>query len=162
DSGKAGAIKGAVQGKVTDGKKASAAAITTTTNAPPDTAAAKDKPVTPLVPDRPPPAPGAPEPANAIPDKAPPAATDFSDGPRQVDAQMADAQVTEDQLKKGNEPAFDDALAAKKDGEAHAATAPGVVRTNEAQTLAAAKAGAQAQGAAAMTVMAAHRKTAGA
>jgi len=161
DSGKADAVKGEVQGKVSAGKQTSAKAIETTTKAPPDTAAAKDKPVTPLQPDQPPPTPGAPDPSRAVPDKAPPAATDFSDGPKQVDSQMADAQVTEEQLAKSNEPEFTGALKEKKAGEAHAATAPGQVRAAEATTLSGAKAAAAQAGATAMTTMTADRTKAG-
>ncbi|MDQ3153566.1 MAG: hypothetical protein M3R63_18240 [Actinomycetota bacterium] len=161
DSGKADAVKGEVQGKVGAGKETSAKAIETTTKAPPDTAAAKDKPVTPLRPDQPPPKPSAPNPDQAVPDKAPPAATDFSEGPQQVDQQMADAQVTEEQLAKSNEPEFTGALKEKKEGEQHAATAPGQVRAAEAQTLAGAKAQAGQAGAAVMTTMTADRTKAG-
>jgi hypothetical protein len=161
DSGKAAAVKGEVQGKVGAGKEASAKAIETTTKAPPDTSAAKDKPVTPLRPDQPPPKPGTPDPNQAVPDKAPPAATDFSEGPKQVDQQMADAQVTEEQLAKSNEPEFTGALKDKKAGEAHAATAPGQVRAAEANTLSGAKAAAAQAGATAMTAMAADRTKAG-
>ncbi|MFG1951406.1 hypothetical protein [Micromonospora sp. NPDC048830] len=162
DSGKADAVKGQVQGQVTDGKKASANAIETTTKAPPDTSKAVDKQVTPLVADRPPGTPGTPDPAKAVPDKAPPAATDFSDGPKQVDQQMADAQVTEEQLAKSNEPEFTGALKEKDAAEQHAATAPGQVRAAEAQTLAGAKAAAGQEGAAAMAALATDRKQAGA
>ncbi len=161
DSGKAEAVKGEVQGKVGEGKDTSAKAIDTTTKAPPDTSAAKDKPVTPLAPDQPPPKPGAPDPSQAVPDKAPPAATDFSEGPKQVDQQMADAQVTEEQLAKSNEPEFTGALKDKKEGEQHAATAPGAVRAEEAKTLSGAKAAAGQAGATAMTTMAADRTKAG-
>ncbi|MGH7511006.1 MAG: phage tail protein [Gemmatimonadales bacterium] len=161
DSGKADAVKGEVQGKVGAGKESSAKAIETTTKAPPDTAAAKDKQVTPLRPDQPPPKPGAPDPSQAVPDKAPPAATDFSAGPKQVDQQMADAQVTEEQLAKSNEPEFTGALKEKKAGEAHAATAPGQVRGAEAKTLAGAKEQAAQAGATAMTTMAGDRAKAG-
>ncbi|BCJ56875.1 hypothetical protein Jiend_02970 [Micromonospora endophytica] len=161
-SGKADAVKGQVQGQVTDGKKASANAIETTTKAPPDTAAAKEKPVTPLVADKPPGTPGTPDPAKAVPDKAPAAATDFSAGPQQVDKQMADAQVTEEQLAKSNEPEFTGALKEKNAVEKHAATAPGQVRAAEAKTLAGAKAAAGQAGAAAMTALTADRKQAGA
>ncbi|MGH3799761.1 MAG: hypothetical protein ACRDTD_06435, partial [Pseudonocardiaceae bacterium] len=161
DSGKADAVKGEVQGKVGAGKEASAKAIETTTKAPPDTAAAKDKPVTPLRPDQPPPKPGTPDPSQAVPDKAPPAATDFSEGPKQVDQQMADTQVTEEQLAKSNEPEFTGALKEKKVGEAHAATAPGQVRAAEAKTLSGAKAAAAQAGATAMTAMTADRAKTG-
>jgi len=161
DSGKADAVKGEVQGKVGAGKETSAKAIESTTKAPPDTAAVQDKPVTPLQPDHPPPTPGAPDPSRAVPDKAPPAATDFSDGPKQIDSQMADAQVTEEQLAKSNEPEFTGALKEKKEGEAHAATAPGQVRAAEATTLSGAKAAAAQAGATAMTTMTADRTKAG-
>lgn len=161
DSGKAAAVKGEVQGKVGAGKQASAKAIATTTKAPPDTAAAKEKKVTPLRPDQPPPKPGAPNPAQAVPDKAPPSATDFSAGPKQVDQQMAGAQVTEEQLAKSNEPEFTGALKEKKAGEAQAATSPGQVRAGEAKTLSGAKASAAQAGAAAMTTMTADRTKAG-
>ena len=161
-SGKADAVKGQVAGQVTDGKKKSVAQIESATAAPPDTSAARPKPVTPLAPDRPPPPPGAPDPARAVPDKAPPEATDFSAGPKQVASQLAEAEVTEEQLATSNEPAFSDALAAKKEGEAHAATAPGTVRIAEAQTLAAAKAQAGQASAAAMTAMATDRTRIGA
>ncbi|MGH4016783.1 MAG: hypothetical protein ACRDSL_23190 [Pseudonocardiaceae bacterium] len=162
DSGKADAVKGQVQGKVGAGKKASAGEIESTTKAPPDTSKAKEKQVTPLKPDQPPPTPGAPDASKAVPDKAPPAATDFSAGPKQVDQQMADAQVTEEQLAKSNEPEFQGALKDKKAGEQHAATAPGQVRGKEAQTLSGAKAQAAQAGATAMTALSADRKQAGA
>ncbi|MER5704946.1 hypothetical protein ABT023_23780 [Micromonospora sp. NPDC002296] len=162
DSGKADAVKGQVQGQVTDGKKTSASAIETTTKAPPDTSQAKDKQVVPLVADKPPATPGTPDPAKAVPDKAPPAATDFSAGPKQVDQQMADAQVTDEQLAKSNEPEFTGALKEKTAVEQHAQTAPGQVRAAETQTLTGAKAAAGAAGATAMTALAGSRKQAGA
>jgi hypothetical protein len=161
-SGKAEAVKGQVQGQVSQGKQQSASQIESTTKAPPDTAAAKEKPVTPLTPDRPPPTPAAPNPANAVPDKAPPEATDFSAGPAQVNDQMATAQVTEQQLANANEPEFTGALAAKHEGEQHAATAPGQVRAKEAQTLAGTKAQAAQEGGAAMAALSATRRQAGA
>ncbi|WP_052707323.1 hypothetical protein [Streptomyces rubellomurinus] len=157
-SGKAAAVKGHVQGQVADGKKRSAAAIETTTKAAPDTSAAKEKPVTPLAPQPAAANPGAPDASYAVPDKAPPAATDFSAGPKQVDQQMADAQVTEAQLAKSNEPAFTAALKDKKAGEQHAATAPGQVRAAESKTLTTAKAAAATAGATAMSGLTAVRQ----
>jgi hypothetical protein len=156
------AVKGQVQGQVGDGKKASAGLIESATKAPPDTAAAKEKQVTPHKADQPPPTPGTPDAGKAIPDKAPPSATDFSDGPKQVDDQMSQAEVTEDQLAKSNEPEFTGALQDKQEGEKHAAAAPGLVRKKEAETLAGAKAQATQTGATAMTKIAADRTHAGA
>ncbi|WP_253842323.1 hypothetical protein [Actinokineospora globicatena] len=162
DSGKADAVKGQVQGQVTQGKQQSAEQIETTTKAPPDTGAAVDKPVTPLAPGRPPPTPAPPNAANTVPDKAPVAATDFSAGPAQVDQQMAQAEVTEDQLVRSNEPEFTGALREKKSAEAHAVTAPGQVRSAEAQTLAGNKSDAAQAGTSAMAAFAGDRAKAGA
>jgi hypothetical protein len=160
-SGKANQIKGAVQGHVTEGKKATTGPITEATKAAPDLSVAKDKPVTPLSPDQPPGTPATPNPSQAVPDKAPASATDFSAGPKQVNDQMAQAEVTEEQLKAGNEPEFDAALGQKKELEEHSATVPGQVRASEAKTLERAKGEAAATGAAAMSAMAVHRVQAG-
>ncbi|MFE9040498.1 hypothetical protein ACFYOG_06225 [Streptomyces sp. NPDC007818] len=160
-SGKADKVKEEVDGKVGEGKDTSAKDIETTTKAPPDTSAAKDKPVTPLDPDRPPANPGAPSASDAIPAKQPPAVTDFSQGPAENDKAMADAEVTEEQLAKGNEPEFDEALKAKKTAETDSAKAPGKAHTAEDQQLATAKAGAAAAGAQAMNTLTATRDAAG-
>ncbi len=92
DSGKADRVKEQVDGKVTDGKKTSAKDIETTTKAAPDTSKAKTKKVTPMTADKPPANPGAPSADDAVPDKQPPAVTDFSAGPKQNDKAMADAE----------------------------------------------------------------------
>ncbi|MFI6648144.1 hypothetical protein ACIBI8_11000 [Streptomyces sp. NPDC050529] len=160
-SGKADKVKEEVDGKVTDGKESSAKDIDTATKAPPDTSAAKDKPVTPLTPDQPPGNPGAPSAADAIPAKQPAAVTDFSEGPAQNDKEMADAEVTEDQLAKGNEPEFNEALSAKKTAETDSEKAPAKGKSAENQQLNTAKAGAAASGAAAMTALTATRGKAG-
>lgn len=160
-SGKAEKVKAEVDGKVTDGKESSAKDIDTATKAPPDTSAAKDKPVTPLTPDQPPGNPGAPSAADAIPAKQPAAVTDFSEGPAQNDKEMADAEVTEEQLAKGNEPEFNEALSAKKTAETDSEKAPAKGKSAENQQLTTAKAGAAASGAAAMTALTTTRTQAG-
>ncbi|MEU0695663.1 hypothetical protein ABZ349_16965 [Streptomyces niveus] len=160
-SGKADQVKAEVDGKVTDGKESSAKDIDTATQAPPDTSAAKEKEVTPLTADQPPANPGAPSASDAIPEKQPAAVTDFSEGPAQNDQAMADAEVTEEQLAKGNEPEFNDALSAKKTSEADAAKAPAKGRAAEDQQLASAKEGAAASGAQAMSALTATRGAAG-
>ncbi|MFG2134621.1 hypothetical protein ACGFNV_43625 [Streptomyces sp. NPDC048751] len=160
-SGKAEAVKGQVKGQVAQGGQTSAKEIDTATKAGPDLSKAKDKPVTPLTPDAPPPAPGAPNPAGAVPARQPDAVTDFSGGPQQVNQQMADAEVTEEQLAKSNEPQFTDALSAKKEGEKHSAVAPGQARGAEARQLTAARQGAAAVGTQAMTGLAAARTATG-
>ncbi|MFK4210011.1 hypothetical protein [Streptomyces sp. NPDC030920] len=160
-SGKADKIKGEVDGKVKDGKESSAKDIDTATKAPPDTSAAKDKPVTPMTPDQAPGNPGAPSAADAVPAQQPASVTDFSQGPAANDQAMADAEVTEDQLAKGNEPEFDQALSAKKTAETDSAKAPAKGKAAEAQQLSTAKAGAAASGAQAMNALTATRASAG-
>ncbi|ALO92072.1 hypothetical protein SHL15_0886 [Streptomyces hygroscopicus subsp. limoneus] len=161
DSGKAEKVKGAVDGKVTDGKKASAKDIETTTKAAPDTSKAKEKQVVPLRPDQPPANPGAPSAEDATPRQQPPEVTDFSEGPRKTDQQMADADVTEEQLARSNEPDFTAALGEKRKAEQHSATAPAQARTAEKAQLATAKSGAAAAGAQAMNALTATRNAAG-
>ncbi|GAA3478687.1 hypothetical protein [Streptomyces yanii] len=160
-SGKADKIKSEVDGKVTDGKEKSAKDIETTTKAAPDTSAAKDKQVTPMTPDQPPANPGAPSAADAIPAQQPAAVTDFSEGPAQNDKAMADAEVTEDQLAKGNEPEFNEALSAKKTAETDSAKAPAKGKAAEAQQLSSAKTAAAASGTQAMNALTATRAAAG-
>ncbi|WP_457515903.1 phage tail protein [Streptomyces sp. TE33382] len=160
-SGKADKIKDEVDGKVTDGKESSAKDIDTATKAPPDTSAAKDKEVTPLTPDQPPANPGAPSASDAVPAKQPAAVTDFSEGPAANDRAMTDAEITEEQLAKGNEPEFDEALSAKKTAETDSAKAPAKGLAAEDQQLAGAKQNAAASGAQAMTALTATRAAAG-
>ncbi|MFD3957937.1 MULTISPECIES: phage tail protein [Streptomyces] len=160
-SGKADQVKAAVDGKVTDGKESSAKDIETATKAPPDTSAAQEKAVTPLTPDRPPANPGAPSATDAVPEKQPAAVTDFSEGPAANDKAMADAEVTEEQLARSNEPEFTEALSAKKTAETDAAKAPAKGQAAENAQLSAAKANAAASGAQAMTALTATRSAAG-
>ncbi|QDL68920.1 hypothetical protein DNK48_05380 [Streptomyces malaysiensis subsp. malaysiensis] len=157
DSGKADEVRAEVHGKVGEGTSDSAQQIAATTAAPPDTSAAVPKKVVPLAPDRPPGTPGTPDPANAVPDKLPPSATDLSAGPEKLNRRMADAQVTEGQLKKSNEPAFKSALNEKKAAERHSAVAPGRMRGHEKKELNAATARARRLGAASMGAMGAQR-----
>ncbi|WTW99160.1 hypothetical protein OG216_40045 [Streptomycetaceae bacterium NBC_01309] len=160
-SDKAEQVKGEVDGQVGQGKEQSAKDIETTTKAAPDTSQATDKKVTPMQPDQAPANPGSPDPAGAVPDKQPAEVTDFSEEKKSTDQEMASAEVTEDQLKKGNEPQFDDAVAAKKEGEKHSEKAPDKARTEEDKQRDAAKQGAAAAGAQAMEKLTATRQQAG-
>ncbi|WP_406636488.1 hypothetical protein [Amycolatopsis sp. WGS_07] len=136
ESGKAEEVKTEVQGKVGQGKDASAQEIADTTAAPPQPAP-DAKQVVPMAADKVPGKPGAPDPAQAAPDQLPASATDMSAGPEQVDRQMADAQVTEQQLafKNSREPQFDKAVKEKKTMEAHSEAAPKKLRAGEAGEL---------------------------
>jgi hypothetical protein len=157
DSGKPAEVKAEVAGKVGEGKNDSAEQIADTTAAPPDTSAAEVKQVVPMAADRPPGTPGTPDPAKATPDKLPPSATDMSAGPANVDREMTDNQVTEQQLKKSNEPAFGSALKDKKTAEQHSEATPPELRKNESQQLRQTTAQAKHFGAAAMGAIAGRR-----
>jgi hypothetical protein len=154
ESGKAEEVKKEVQGKVGEGKEASAKEIADTTAQTPQPAPDAKK-VVPLAPDKVPGKPGAPNPDQAGPDPLPASATDMSAGPAQVDHQMAVAQVTEQQLSFQNsrEPQFDKAVGDKKTMEAHSATAPAHLRAGEATELKQVRNTAATRGTAAMAGM---------
>ena len=160
ESGKAEEVKQEVQTKVGEGKEASAKEIADTTRATPKPAA-DEKPVVPLAGDKVPGKPATPDPNRAAPDPLPKSATDLSAGPARVDKQMADAQVTEPQLLKSNEPAFTKAVKDKKSMEAHSQSAPDQLRAGEAKEIKQVKATAAARGAATMAAMHATRVTTG-
>ena len=158
-SGKADQIKSEVLGKVTAGKDASAKDVTDKTKEAPDTSKAVEKPVTPLPAEPAPPAPAPPDAKKAVPDKAPAEQTDLRADQCDTNSKMAEAGVTEGQLAQSNEPEFTGALAAKKTGEQHTATAPAAVRESEAGQLAATTGNAQASGQTAVAAMAGARTT---
>jgi hypothetical protein len=135
-SGKAGQAKEEVQGLVKGGKKESEKNIKQATDAPPDASKATPKPVTPMVNDEPGAPPADVGAAGAMPKPRPAQQTDLSAGPAEVDAKMADAEVTDEQLKKSNEPEFTGALDARDAAKQHSATAPGEYRAKEQDVLA--------------------------
>jgi len=145
-SGKAGAVKSQVAGMVSQGKQDSAKDIAEKTEQSPDPGVAKDKPVTPLPPPGPPPQLAPPDPKKAVPDKAPAEQTQLGSTKCELNSKMAEADVTEEQLAKSNEPEFTAAVDAKKGAEQHAATAPAAARAEEATALGAATGQADAAG----------------
>jgi 5-methylcytosine-specific restriction endonuclease McrA len=156
-SGKAEAVKGQVAGKVTDGKAASAKDIADKTAAVPDQSKAVEKPVTPLAPEAQPAA--APlDAAAGMPAPAPAEQIDLSGGKRDTEAAMAEADVSEQQLATSNEPEFVGAVAAKKAGEEHSASAPSAFRATEAAQLGSAGQTAQGAGASGLGGMLAAKK----
>jgi hypothetical protein len=162
ESGKADEVKTEVQGKVGEGKDASAKEIAETTAAPPEPAP-DAKRVVPMAADKVPGRPGTPNPAQAAPDTLPPEATDLSAGPDRVDRQLADANVTEQQLtfEHSREPQFDKAVKDKKSLEAHSEAAPKKLRAGESRELDHVKNTAAAQGTAAMAGIHATRVSTG-
>jgi hypothetical protein len=162
ESGKAEEVKAEVQGKVGEGKDASAKDIADTTAAVPEPA--KDaKQVVPMAPDQAPGKPGAPNPNQAAPDTLPPSATDMSAGPDQVGQQLAAAQVTEQQLsfKNAREPGFDKAVRDKKAMDAHSDAAPKKLRADESHEVKDVRNNAAARGSTAMAGIHATRVTTG-
>ncbi|MUN61963.1 hypothetical protein GMA12_02180 [Kocuria sediminis] len=159
ESGKAEAVKAQVAGKVTEGKKASAQDIAEKTAAAPDTSKVEDKPVAPL-PAGPQPAAPRVDAAAAMPAPVPTEQVDLGGGKRETDEAMAQADVTEQQLATSNEPEFTGALAAKKQGEEHSATAPAAFREAEAAQLGAARQEAQQKGASGLAGMLGAKKSA--
>jgi Bacterial toxin 4 len=129
-SGKAGEVKGEVKGLVTQGKQGEAKDIDTATAAEPDTSKAVPKPVTPMGGEEQSAAPSIPG-EGAAPKPAPPEQLNLEAGKQQVNQDMADAQVTDEQLAQSNEPTFQKALADKQTAAAHADTAPGEYRQQE-------------------------------
>ena len=137
-------------------------AVEQATEAPPDPSRGTTKqggelPISPT-----PPAPASVGAAAAMPLPKPPASTDLSAPKRETDAEMASAGVTEEQLATSNEPTFTSALDAKKQGEAHSASAPDPVRAAEKQTIRAAAAGAKNDEVSALGAMFTARKSANA
>ncbi|RSN52666.1 hypothetical protein DMH01_40995 [Amycolatopsis sp. WAC 04182] len=160
-SGKADQIKSEVLGKVTSGKDASAKDVTDRTKEAPDTSRATEKPVKPLPETPPTPALSPPDARKATPDKAPPGQTDLRADQCETHGKMTEAGVTDEQLAHSNEPEFTGALAAKREGEQHTASAPAAVRESEAGQLAAVTGAAQASGQASMAGMTGARSSAG-
>ena len=134
-SGKAGKAKDEVQGLVKGGKKESEKNIKEKAEAQPDTSKAKPKPVTPMVHDEPGAAPAGVGAAEAMPKPKPGTQTDLSAGPAKVDSAMADADVTDEQLKNSNEPEFTGALKARDAAKDHSDKAPAEYRDKEKDVL---------------------------
>ena len=151
-SGKAGEVKGEVKGLVTEGKEGQTKDIEAATEAPPDQSKALPKSVTPMGPEPPGQAPPVPA-TGAVPKPAPPEQLNLAAGKHEANQEMADAEVSEEQLAESNEPQFTGALADKKAAADHADTAPGEFRQQEAQVLQQGKADAAAETAGGVAAM---------
>lgn len=133
-SGKAGEVKGEIKGMVTQGKAGQAKDIAGATAAPPDQSKAVPKPVTPLGPE--PPGSVVPIPASgAVPKPAPPEQVNLEAGKHEVNQEMAEGDVSEEQLAESNEPQFEQGLADRRAAAEHADKAPGEYRQQEQQVI---------------------------
>jgi hypothetical protein len=135
-SGKAGKAKDEIHAQVKGGKQESEKNIKQATDAAPDQSKAKPRTVTPMVNDEPGVPPGDVGAAAAMPSPRPPQQTDLSGGPAEIDAKMAEADVTEEQIKKSNEPEFNAALEAREGARKQSAAAPAEYRAKEQDVLA--------------------------
>ncbi|WP_206050904.1 phage tail protein [Nocardioides speluncae] len=141
---RAGEVKGEVKGMVTQGKDGASQAIEAATEAPPDQSKAIAKPVTPMAQENPGAAPPIPA-TGAVPKPAPAEQTNLEAGKHEANQEMADANVTDEQLAKSNEPEFQGALADKQKAAEHADTAPAAYREQEQATIAKDKQAADAE-----------------
>jgi hypothetical protein len=139
NSGKAAEIKSEVVGNVAAGKEAAAGDIKASTQAPPNPAGIPPKSVTPMAPEAPGPKPPDAKAGDAMPGPKPEAEVSLDHTKPETDKQLADANVTAEQVAESNEPQFQEAMAAKKEADEHAATAPKQFREEEQKSLTAAQ-----------------------
>jgi Domain of unknown function (DUF4157)/DNA/RNA non-specific endonuclease len=136
ESGKLSGVKGDLTGQVETSKQQSQGNIESKVKEAPSTSGVEAKSVTPL----PPTEKGAP-PANVGAAQAAPKPktadeVSLQEGSQSLDQKMADANVTDEQLKKSNEPDFQGAAEAKKDAQTDAVQAPKAYRQEEKAVLA--------------------------
>jgi hypothetical protein len=124
DRGAAAAIKSEVTANVEQGKEQAQGPIQQTTAEAPDPSVGQPKPVTPLPPIEAGPPPPDVAAAGAAPKPKTDAEVSLDEGSRSIDDRMSEANVTEEQLANANEPAFSDALTARRDAQTHAEEAP--------------------------------------
>ncbi|HEV2801609.1 MAG TPA: hypothetical protein VGW12_13980 [Pyrinomonadaceae bacterium] len=150
--GDAGALKSGLKGNVSQQKQAAAGDTAKASKQPPSQAGIPSKQEQPIPAEAAPPNPDVPG-GEAMPAPTPDAEVSMQDSKQDTEAAMADAEVTDTQLKKANDPRFSAVLSAKDSVAKQADAAPGQYRTKEKSTLTAAVAGAKAAsraGAAAM------------
>ncbi len=139
-------VQGEMRGQVSSAKDKTQGPTATATREAPDLAAVPPKPVAPLAANAP--GPAAPDvgAAAASPKTRTKAEIEASleAESKGLDQQMAEADITPEQLARGNEPEFQAALDAKAEAQTHAATAPGPFRQGEREQLSQAEAGAAA------------------
>ena len=111
--------QGRGQGPGHAGKDGQAKDIETATEAPPDQSKAVPKPVTPMAPEQPGQTAAVPA-AGAVPKPAPPEQLNLAAGKHEANQEMAEGEVSEQQLAQSNEPQFQEALDDKQAAAAHA------------------------------------------
>jgi len=135
-SGKVGALKGELTGQVDTSKQQSQGAIADKVKGAPDASGIESKTVTSLAPNSAGSAPAGIDGAQAAPKPKTAAEISLQAGSQSLDKNMADADVTESQLKKSNEPAFQTAVENKQQAQTDAIKAPQVYQQGEHAVLA--------------------------
>jgi len=138
-SGKSEQLKSGVTSQVASSKSESEGAIKETSEEAPSTAGVEPKTVTPQPPTEPGAPPGSIGGADAAPKPKSDAEVSQEEGKKEVEQKWADAKLTEDKLRRGQEPEFDAAISARSDAEKHAEEAPLEYRKQEEGMLASAK-----------------------
>ncbi|MFO7540965.1 MAG: hypothetical protein R6X32_23225 [Chloroflexota bacterium] len=146
ENDKLGGLKDEMQGTATVEQEKAKGPMETAAAEAPDTESVEPKPVTPLQPEEAGPEPplagaarAAPKPRGKGEVEAP-----LQADSRSLDQQMAEADVTESQLANSKEPDFQTAVAAKKEAQVDAQTAPTAFRQDEQEQLEDAQANAEA------------------
>ncbi len=137
--GTASEIKPNLAGQVDAGKREAQGDIPERVAAVPDPSGVKTDPVTPLPPEAAAPAPADIHADAAVPTPRPDAEVSLQAGSASLDQKMTDAHVSDEQLRRSNEPSFQGALKAKGEAKANAAAAPHAFRQGEQATLSHAK-----------------------
>lgn len=131
------AVKGDLNDQVKSEQDTSQGPLEEKAQETPDTSGIEPKAVTPLAPEEAGAEPGDIGAAQATPKPrgAAEVETPLQESSQSLDQQMAEANVTEEQLQNSNEPSFQAALGAKQEAQTHAATAPQAFRQTEEATL---------------------------
>ena len=137
-------LKDAVTGNVQQQEGQATSGIKTATGQAPDPGAVPGKEVTPLPPEAAPPVPPAVNAAEAVPLPKTDAEISLQKSKQDANQQLADAEVTPQQLQKANDPRFSAVLTAKSAVEKQADTAPQQYRGEEKKALGQAMAQVQA------------------
>lgn len=141
ESGKMDSVKGEMQGQVDQEREDSQGPLEEKTSAQPDTSSVEARTSTPLSPTEAGSTPGdvgaqgaTPKPKGQSEVEAP-----LQESSQAIDQEMADANITEEQLEKSNEPQFQAALDAKRDAQAQVAESPQQYRQEEGAQIATAE-----------------------
>ena len=154
-------VKGAVGTNVRQSKDAATGPVEVAAAAPPDPSGTPDRTPTPAPADAPTSAPAL-DAQGAVPPAQNPAEVAQQKYADAADARLKDAELTDTQLQKANDPRFTAVLGAKQDVKARAAASPGQYRGAENRLAAAGIARAAADGRAQFAGMAVQRGHAGA